>query len=48
MRGIGKAAVNESKHPYVVELEVPSDGLDFKLSRQIVQFHESQRIQLQY
>ena len=31
MRGIGKAALNEWKHPYVVELEAAYDGLDIKL-----------------
>jgi hypothetical protein len=48
MVGIGKAALNESKHPYVIELEVASDGLDVILSRQIVQFHESRHVQPQY
>jgi hypothetical protein len=48
MRGIGKAALNETKHPYVIELEVASDGLDVILSRRIVQFHESRHVQPQY
>jgi hypothetical protein len=48
MRGIGKAATNESKHPYVVKLEVVSDGLDIELSRQIVKFHKVRHIQPQY
>jgi hypothetical protein len=48
MRGIGKAALNEWKHPYVVELEATYDGLDIKLSRQIVLFHESRYVQPEY
>jgi hypothetical protein len=48
MRGVGKAALNETEHPYVIELEVASDGLDVILSRRIVQFHESRHVQLQY
>jgi hypothetical protein len=40
-----KAAANEKKLPYVVELVVASDGLDVKLNRQIVQFHQSRHIQ---
>jgi hypothetical protein len=48
MRGIGKAAINESKNPYVVKLEVFSDRLDVELSRQIMQFHKSRNIQPLY
>jgi hypothetical protein len=48
MRGIGRAAANESRHPSVVKLDVVSDGLDVKVSRQIVQFHKLRRIQPQY
>lgn len=48
MRGIGKAAKNESKCSHVVELVVASEGLDVKLSREIVQFHHSRRIQPQH
>jgi hypothetical protein len=48
MRGIGKAALNEWKHPYVVELEATYDGLDIKLSRQIELFHKSRYVQPQY
>ena len=40
-----KALVNENKHPYVVELAVVTDGMDVELSRQIVRFHKSRRIQ---
>ena len=40
-----KAAANENKHSYVVELPVASGGLDVKLSRAIVQFHKSRQIQ---
>jgi hypothetical protein len=45
MPGGAKAASNEIKHSYVVELAVASVGLDVKLSRAIVQFHKSRQIQ---
>jgi hypothetical protein len=48
MRGVGKAALNERKHSYVIELKSTSDGLDIILSRQIVQFHELRQVQPQY
>jgi hypothetical protein len=48
MRGVGKAALNERKHSYVIELKSTSDGLDVILSRQIVQFHELRHVQPQY
>jgi hypothetical protein len=44
MPGGGKAAANENKHSYVVELSVASGGLDVKLSRAIVQFHKARQI----
>ena len=43
-----KARVNESKHPYVVELAVENNQLDFELSRQIMRFHKSRSIRLRY
>ena len=39
-----KAVMNENKYPYIVEIVVVTDGLDVKLSRQIVRFHQSRRI----
>jgi hypothetical protein len=48
MRAIGKVALNQRKHPYVVELEAAYGGLDVKLSRQIVLFHQSRHVQPQY
>jgi hypothetical protein len=41
----GKALINESRYPYVVELAVPDSGLEFELNRQIVSFHTSRRLQ---
>jgi hypothetical protein len=40
-----KAAANESKYPNIVELGVPSDGLDVILGRRIINFHKSRHIQ---
>ena len=45
MGRVRKATTNEVKHPHVVELAVGRDGVDVELSRQIMQFHKSQRIQ---
>jgi hypothetical protein len=43
-----KAMTNEIDHPYVVELAVGTDGLDFDLGRRIMHFHKSRHIQLRY
>jgi hypothetical protein len=43
-RGTGKAKVNESKYPYIVELAVKSGQLDFELGRRIMEFHKSRHI----
>jgi hypothetical protein len=43
-----KARVNESKYPFVVELAVENNQLDFELSRQIMRFHKSRHIRLRY
>jgi hypothetical protein len=37
--------INESRYPYVVALAIPHTGLEIELSRQIVGFHKSRRIQ---
>jgi chitinase len=42
---VRKATTNEVKHPHIVELAAGRDGLDVELSRRIMQFHKSQRIQ---
>jgi hypothetical protein len=42
---IGKALANERKYAYVVELVVSGEALDVALSRRIVEFHKSRRIQ---
>jgi hypothetical protein len=45
-----RAVTNETKHPYIVEVEVVvgRDGLDVDLSRRIMQFHKSRRMQVRY
>jgi len=40
----GKAVINESKYPFVVEVASAANGLDVELNRQIVGFHKSRRI----
>jgi hypothetical protein len=37
----GKAAANERKYPFIVEVPVAANGLDVELNRQIVAFHQS-------
>jgi hypothetical protein len=44
----GKAVVNESNFPFIVELAVPSDELDVQMSRRIMDFHRSQSIQARH
>jgi hypothetical protein len=44
----GKAVVNESNFPFIVELAVASDELDVQLSRQIMDFHRSRTIQARH
>ena len=36
----GKAAANESKYPFIVEVPLAANGLDVELNRQIVGFHK--------
>jgi hypothetical protein len=44
----GKAAANETKHPFVIEVPVTAKGLDVKLNGQIIGFHKSRRIPLRF
>jgi hypothetical protein len=44
----GKAVVNESNFPFIVELAVPSDELDVQSSRRIMDFHRSRTIQARH
>jgi hypothetical protein len=41
----GKGLANERKYPYVAEFVVTGEALDVALSRRIVEFHNSRRIQ---
>jgi hypothetical protein len=41
----GKALINENRYPYVVELALPSGGLELELNGRIVGFHRSRRIE---
>jgi hypothetical protein len=40
----GKAAANERKYPYIIELVVAGKGLDIALSRRIMDFHKTRHI----
>jgi hypothetical protein len=44
----GKAVENEKKYPYIVELVVAGDPLDVELSRRMMDFHRSRKIQARY
>jgi hypothetical protein len=41
----GRAAANERKYPHIVALSVADQGLDFELSRRIMNFHNALHIQ---
>jgi hypothetical protein len=41
----GKAVTNEREYPYIVELVFDNDILDVELSRRILDFHRSRKIQ---
>jgi hypothetical protein len=42
----GRAGANERKYPHIVALSVADQGLDFELSRRIMNFHNALHIQL--
>ncbi len=44
----GKAVSNESNYPYIVEIAVAEDKLDVELSRQMMDFHKSRKIQARH
>jgi len=44
----GKAVENEKKYPYIVELVVAGGPLDIELSRRMMHFHRSQKIQVRH
>ena len=43
-----KAVTNEAQYPYIVELVVANDELDVKLSRRMMNFHRSRKIQTRH
>ena len=43
-----KAVTNEAQCPHIVELVVADDELDAKLSRQVMNFHSSRKIQARH
>ena len=45
---IAKALINESKYPYIVELAVNTDELNVDLSRLMMDFHRSRKIQVRH
>jgi hypothetical protein len=44
----GKAAANERRYPYIVQLTVPGRLLDIGLSRRIIDFHKARHVQLRH
>ena len=52
MRGVRdmpkKATANEREYPYIVEFVVAGDELDVELSRRIMDFHASRKIQVRH
>jgi len=43
-----KAVANEKQNPYILELVVAGDKLDVELSRRIMNFHRSRKIQARH
>ena len=43
-----KAVATEQKYPYIVELLVVDDELDVEVSRRMMDFHRSRKIQARY
>ena len=44
----GKAIINQSKYPYIIELAVDADELSIELSRRILDFHKPRKIQVRH
>ena len=44
----GKAVTNEREYPYIVEFAVDDDMLDVELSRRMLDFHRSRKIQARH
>jgi hypothetical protein len=44
----GKAVTNEREYPYIVELVFDNDILDVELSRRMLDFHRSRKIQARH
>jgi hypothetical protein len=42
---VERSITNEIKYPNIVELEVPSEGLDIELTRNVIRFHKSRQIE---
>ena len=47
-RATEKVVINESKFPYIVGFAVVDDELDVELSRRIMNFHRSRKIQVRH
>ena len=43
-----KAVTNEAHYPYIIELVAADEELDVKLSRQVMNFHTSRKIQTRH
>jgi hypothetical protein len=44
----GKAVSNESNYPYIVEIAIADDKLDVEVSREMMDFHKSRKIQTRH
>ncbi len=44
----GRAIINESRYPHLVEVAVNTDKLGVELSRRILDFHRSRNIQVKH
>jgi hypothetical protein len=46
--GRGRTVINESQHPFIIEVAVDGEGLGAQLNRQILDFHKERQIKPQH
>lgn len=47
-RAIPAARRNENEFPHIVEMPLPSEGFDYRLRRQMEEFHSSRKIKARF
>lgn len=44
----GKARANERDFPHIIEIEMPANGLNVRMSREIATFHRAREIEFRF